>query len=70
MKILAIKDNGELIVEMTQANLKLITDTTDDFVEDQEVNISSKMTILNQLSRKKEGIVAKLTELSNAISQL
>lgn len=70
MKIIAVKNNGDCLVRMKQSDLKLITDTTDDFVEDQDVEVSSKLTVLNQLSRKKDAIVAKLNELSNTISNL
>jgi ubiquinone biosynthesis protein UbiJ len=70
MKIIAVKSNGDCLVKITQSDLQLITDTTGTFVEDQDIEVSGKLSVINQLSRKKDGIVAKLNDLSNLISNL
>lgn len=70
MRIIGIGENNKLIVEVTQGNLKAITDTTEDFVVGQEVEVGTDLTILHQIKRKKTKYVTGLTELANTIDQL
>jgi len=70
MKIIAKGNHNKLIVELAQSDLQLITGEQGEFNIDQEVDVSSSLNVLHQLTRKKDKYVVGLQDLANVINNL
>lgn len=67
MRIIGLGKNNRLIVELQQHDLKLITGENREFEVDETIDISSMLSVLHQLSRKKDRYVPILLELSQVL---
>ena len=70
IEIIGIGDNGKLIVEVQNNELKLITGENREFDVGEQLEVSSLLSVIHQLSRKKTKFVVGLGELANIIDQL
>lgn len=68
MKVLA-KGKKEYIIEISKEDLKVILDK-DNFEVGEEVQISSKLTVLAQLARRQKQFVRALEDLAYIINNV
>lgn len=70
IKVIAKAKNNKVHVEVNQNDLRLITGTNEEFEIGQEINVSGTLSVIHQLSRKKNKYSAVFAEITNVLNQL